>query len=188
MQRKKAQLFWDILSHLDLSRCVCGECYDYHQKCHNSLPHCVIVWVLWCEDSSASAVRYSEYYPPPAHNYFSLHFLSDILQLWIFNVPKVELTFFLIILPQFDIFNCQYAPLCYGLQKKNPKPNWIKSSWFLGKVILRACLFFCHKPTVPLKPSPHKQVPPIQTYIIQMEIKNISIEIPKYFNRNTKIL
>ena len=106
MQRKKAQLFWDILSHLDLSRCVCGECYDYYQKCHNSLPHCVIVWVLWCEDSSASAVRYSEYYPPPAHNYFSLHFLSDILLLWIFNIPKVMLTIFLIIPSQFDILNC----------------------------------------------------------------------------------
>ena len=106
MPRKKAQLFWDILYHLNLSRCVCGECYDYYQKCHNSLPHCVIVWVLWCEDSSASAVRYSEYYPPPAHNYFSLHFPSNILRLWIFNVRKVELTFFLRISPQFDILNC----------------------------------------------------------------------------------
>ena len=178
MPRKKARLFWNILYHLNLSRCVCGECYDYYQKCHNSLPHCVIVWVLWCEDSSASAVRYSEYYPPPAHNYFSLHFPSNILRLWIFNVRKVELTFFLRISPQ--LWYLQYTPLCYGLQKKNPKPNWIKSSWFLGKVILRACLFFCHKPTVPLKPSPHKQVPPIQTYIVQMEIQ-------KYFSRNTKI-
>ena len=178
--------------HLNLSRCVCGECYDYHQKCHNSLPHCVIVWVLWCEDSSASAVRYSEYYPPPSRTLLFLTSLSlGYFTTFNFQCSKRRVDIFLKNFTSIwysQLWYLQYTPLCYGLQKKNPKPNWIKSSWFLGKVILRACLFFCHKPTVPLKPSPHKQVPPIQTYIIQMEIKNISIEIPKYFNRNTKIL
>ena len=94
-----------------------------------------------------------------------------------------------------QLWYLQYTPLCYGLQKKNPKPNWIKSSWFLGKVILRACLFFCHKPTVPLKPSPHKQVPPIQTYlsngntkIFQQKYQNILTEIPKYYSNKNSIL